>query len=416
LPDQLRGRPGRAIVVGGSVSGLFAAILLARRGWRVEICERNPTELAGRGAGIVTHPALYAALRAAGLEPPDDFGVELAGRRTYGPDGALIGALDFPQITTSWDRLFQLLRAAVPNGAYRLDKAFQSLTQDGDGVRVAFCDGASAEAELVVGADGFRSALRAAFLPGVEPAYAGYVAWRGVVDERDVSAAAQAALFDSFTFCLPPGEQMLGYPIAGPQQEGPRPHRRLNFVWYRPADERRELPRLLRDDAGADHDVSIPPPLIAKGVIAAMRAAAERTLAPVFAEAVRKTAAPFLQPIYDLAAPRLVFGRVVLVGDAAFVARPHVGAGATKAAGDAIALADALALEASMPAALARFERQRLDVGNRIIARARRLGAYLQAQRATREDPANAERFRSPEAVMRETASLAFLDEDLAAA
>ena len=89
------------------------------------------------------------------------------------------------------------------------------------------------------------------------------------------------------TFCLPPGEQCLGYPVAGPDNDLRPGHRRYNVVWYRPADEKAELQRLLTDDSGTTHTISIPPPLIRGEGIAHMRAAAERLLAPQFREIVR---------------------------------------------------------------------------------------------------------------------------------
>src|SRR5690606_30471686 len=141
--------------------------------------------------------------------------------------------------------------------------------------------------------------------------------------------------------CLPHGEQMLGYPVAGCGNDLRPGHRRFNFVWYRPARPA-ALERMLTDESGKRPDVSIPPPLFAGAVIEEMRAAAERVLAPLFREAVRRTRMPFLQPIYDLTVPRMMAECVALIGDAAFVARPHVGAGVTKAAEDALALADSL--------------------------------------------------------------------------
>src|SRR4030095_15333995 len=114
-------------------------------------------------------------------------------------------------------------------------------------------------------------------------------------------------------------EKVLG---AGP--------RRYNFVWYRPASEERELPQLLTDESGRTHALSIPPPLIAREVVARMRAAGRQVLAPQFNAMLALCAQPFLQPIYDLEVPRMAFGRVAILGDAAFVARPHVGAGVAK--------------------------------------------------------------------------------------
>ena len=97
--------------------------------------------------------------------------------------------------------------------------------------------------------------------------------------------------------------------------------------------------------------------------------------------------------------------RTVILGDAAFVARPHVGMGVTKAALDAAALADALRVHPTdLRAALAKFESSRRPFGAAVVRRARQLGAYMQAQVATPEERAMAEQYRTLEAVMTETA------------
>ena len=101
---------------------------------------------------------------------------------------------------------------------------------------------------------------------------------------------------------------------------------------------------------------------------------------PQFRQIVRLMDEPILQPIYDLESPRMAFGRVAILGDAAFVARPHVAAGVSKAADDAAALARGVAARSpTSPRALKRFEAARLPENHRIIERARHLGAYLQA-------------------------------------
>jgi len=136
-----------------------------------------------------------------------------------------------------------------------------------------------------------------------------------------------------------------------------------------------------------------------------MHADANALLAPQFAEVVHLQPQPFFQPIYDVESPQLAFGRTALVGDAAFVARPHVGMGVTKAGGDARAIADVLRQVDDVPAALREYETARLRFGAAVISRARHLGAYMQAQIKTPEERAMAERYRTPEAVMRETAT-----------
>ena len=141
-----------------------------------------------------------------------------------------------------------------------------------------------------------------------------------------------------------------------------------------------------------------------------MRADAERLLAPQFRQIVRLIEEPILQPIYDLESPRMAFGRVAILGDAAFVARPHVGAGVSKAAGDAAAIVRALAACGEVEPALRQFEKERLSVGQRIIERARHLGAFLQAEQRTEEERAHSARHSIPDAVLAETALVDFLE------
>ena len=394
----------RAIIIGGSIGGLFAALTLRRQGWDVQVFERVPAPLASRGAGIITHPELRAILAALGLDPHHDFGVAVTERMTLARDGGVVGTHKCAQVATSWDRMFRMLRGALPDACYTHGAELCAIETSGAGVRARFADGRQAEGDLLIGADGVRSSVRQILLGDLLPVYAGYVAWRGLLAERSVPPT----LFDRFGFCLPPGEQMLGYPVAGENNDLRPGHRRYNFVWYRPADERTALPDLLTDAAGQTRALSIPPPLIRPAVTASMRDAASRTLAPAFAAVVAATALPFLQPIYDLESPRIAFERCVLLGDAAFVVRPHVGAGVTKAAEDAAALAAALAAEPAAPDALARYQAERLSAGQRLVRRGRHLGAYMQAQLSTAEERAAAARHRTPAAVMAETALLDF--------
>jgi len=304
-----------------------------------------------------------------------------------------------------------MLREAFPAQAYRLGKELQRVERRGERIIAHFADGSGAEGDLLVGADGLRSTVRAGMLPEVQPAYAGYVAWRGLVDESALSPATHADIFDAMVFCLPPGEQFISYPIAGPDNDLRTGHRRCNFVWYRPAAEATELKRLMTDAAGRTHVLGIPPPLVRAEVIAELRAAARALLAPPLDEVVRLTPQPFLQPIYDVATTRMAVGRVALIGDAAFLARPHVAAGVTKAAEDAMALASALQADDDFEAALARFERARIPINRRVLDRGRDLGACLQPRPATPEVRRKVERHHTPEAVMTEIAVLDFLRE-----
>jgi 2-polyprenyl-6-methoxyphenol hydroxylase-like FAD-dependent oxidoreductase len=398
----------RALVIGGSMSGLLAALALKRHGWEVEIFERVAEPLAGRGAGIVAQPELKTILRALGLDADRDLGIEVAHRLMFSRDGQLTHKVPIAQTMTAWDRVFFLLQAALPEAHYHRGRELRRVEQGRTGVIAHFADGSTAEGDIMVGADGIRSTVRQQYLPEVAPLYAGYTAWRGLIPESAFPPALHKELFEHFSFCLPENEQMLGYPVAGPDNDLRPGHRRYNFVWYRPASEARELPRLLTDDSGRTHVLLIPPPLIAREVVAAMREAAAKVLAPQFNDIVGLCGQPFLQPIYDLEVPHMALGRVAILGDAAFVARPHVGAGVAKAAQDALTLAQALAANADVEGALKQFEQPRIGAGARVIARARHLGAYVQADLHTEAEREYAARHRTPEAVLAETAMMDF--------
>jgi len=399
-------RKRRALIIGGSMSGLLVGLMLSRRGWEVEIFERVEQELAGRGAGIVAQAELIGRLNGLGLDTRE-LGVAMTTRQILDRAGRVVATLECPQVLTAWERVYRVLRDAFPQDHYHRGRGLKSYRQENSGVVAQLSDGSAVAGDVLVGADGLRSTVRQQCAPEVAPLYSGYVAWRALLPESAIPPAIHRELFMLMTFCLPPGEQCLGYPVSGPDNELRPGQRRYNVVWYRPADEATELPWLLTDASGVTHSISIPPPLIRREAIAAMRAAAEQLLAPQFRDIVRLIDEPILQPIYDLESPRLAFGRVAVIGDAAFVARPHVAAGVSKAADDAAALTAALDAD-DIEAALRRFEAARLPDNKKIIERARHLGAYLQATQ-TAEERARSARHSIPQAVLAETAVLDFL-------
>ncbi|SRR5579875_394447 len=368
---------GRALIVGGSIGGLFAALILRRSGWEAEVFERSTGQLAARGAGIVTHPALIHALEISGAMPAASVGVEIDERMIIDCAGAPIRHMRLRQIVTSWTYLYDILRSALPADCYRSGHSLTGFEQTALGVSASFSNGESASGDLLIAADGIGSTVRALLMPNLSPAYAGYIAWRGLVKESALSADTHRLLADRFTLNLPPHEEILGYPVAGPDNSLRAGERYYNFVWYRPADSRK-LSALLIDREGVQHATSLPPGAVREETLEKMRRDADRCLAPCFAEVVRAAPHPFIQAIHELESPRLVFGRVVLIGDAAFLARPHVGMGVTKAAGDAVALGDALAADPDhLDDSLTRFERARLEYGTKIVERSRHLGQLI---------------------------------------
>jgi 2-polyprenyl-6-methoxyphenol hydroxylase-like FAD-dependent oxidoreductase len=369
----------RALVIGGSLGGLIAAHLLRGIGWDAIVFERNHEELASRGVGLGTHPQLIAILRRAGIDFDESMGITPSRGVCLEHDGSIIIEQPMTRALSGWSRLYRALLDLLPARSYRFGKKLARVVQDTDSVTAFFADGTSERGDLLVGADGLRSTVRAQYLPDVEPSYAGYVAWRAVLDEANVPPVLWREVVELYAFCLPEGEQCIGYPVPGRDNDTAVGRRAYNIIWYRPTD-RDSLLDICTDADGRHHAAGIPPPLIRPDVIARVKADAKAILAPQIAEIFVRTM-PFFQPIYDLASPRLVFGRVVLAGDAAFVARPHAGAGTTKAALDAACLADSIRdAVGDLAAGLAQYERLQWPFGKAIVELNREEGLYLSAQ------------------------------------
>jgi 2-polyprenyl-6-methoxyphenol hydroxylase-like FAD-dependent oxidoreductase len=391
-------RSRRAVIVGGSMSGLFTAAFLRRIGWAVDVFERSPVELVGRGAGITTHPELLEALETSGAGTRD-LGVEVARRITIDRQGRVIGERPLRQILTSWDRLQRLLRATIDPAHYHLGQAFERVEQDGREVRVHFAGGRIERADLLVGGDGIRSSVRAQIARDVQPIYAGYYIWRGAPNEADLAPETLASIFPYFVFFLPERQQVIGYPISGFDNDLRPGRRRYNFIWYRVGDARL-LREMCVDENGRQHDHSVPPPLIRKDLVARMRAEAEEIMPRAFLDCLRNIAQPFFTPIYDFSTPAIVSGRVALVGDAGASSRPHMGFGVAKAGGDAQALAQALDAHDDIDTALARYNAVRQPIGERIMLHGRKLGTHLGVDLKTDEDRRMWRLLQSYEAMM----------------
>ena len=355
-----------AAVVGGSIGGLTAALLLREAGWDVDVFERSPDVLEGRGGGIVLHPATVRYLVDRAGARTADIGVSVTWVHYLDGAGEVAHRQPCRYRFTSYDVLYRGLLESYGRDRYHL--AEECVGLDDPGLR--FASARLVPADLVVFADGINSFGRRLIAPKAEPRYAGYVAWRGTVEEAQIDPATVEALAGAITYHVLPAGHFITYPIPGLLR---------NWLWYWNVEPGAELDELLTGDDGTRYTTSVPRGLVAQDRLNELTRRAEASLPPPLATIVTGTPEPFIQVIMDLAVERTVSGRACLIGDAAFTARPHIAVGTAKAAEDAWTLATAVdGAGGDLGSALDAWSRQQIAVGAAAVKRSREAGNRLQ--------------------------------------
>jgi 2-polyprenyl-6-methoxyphenol hydroxylase-like FAD-dependent oxidoreductase len=331
----------KTVIAGGSLAGLMTGIVMKEAGAQVDIYERSDKVLDDRGAGIVMQAETETFLTQYARLKPEQTGVRLQYRQYLNQEGTPDSYQESPQLMTSWGLIYQALRGVFPSKNYHEGHALTDFSQTNQGVTAKFAGLGDVNADLLVGADGSRSFVRQKLMPEVKPRYAGYVAWRGVVPESSASPLLAKTFINHFTFQQMEHSHILCYLIPGPNGETQLGKRRINWVWYWNVPEA-DLSILMTGADGRERDFSVPPGQVGPEWVEKQNAIAAEVFCPQFLELWCTTEAPFLQPILDLAVPRMVEGRVAILGDAAFIPRPHTAASTAKAGANALALGRAL--------------------------------------------------------------------------
>jgi 2-polyprenyl-6-methoxyphenol hydroxylase-like FAD-dependent oxidoreductase len=368
----------RVGIVGGSIAGCAMAVAARRLGCDVTVFEASSCELEDRGAGIFIPLALrhelvangYLAPDAPYFHPPERLWVTADPKE---PTGRVMWRHDFPGAAHNWGVLWRGLRSLVPATVYRKGSAVRICRPESDGVTVILDDGSTERFHVLIGADGYRSSVRRTVRPDVQPAYAGYVLWRGNYDERLLADPALAAILDTgfLTVCFPGGHAII-YLIPGRDGRTGPGERRVNWAIY-------GSPPPGMDFA---EPISIPPGQVPRALADRLEEIVGQHLPRAWADLARTGGPDVLsvQPIYDHAVPTFVTGRVVLVGDAATLSRPHTAGGATKAMQEALALEAAGSTHGSWPELLAAFDEARCPAATEIVETSRLLGYGLVEQ------------------------------------
>ncbi|MER8236190.1 FAD-dependent monooxygenase [Streptomyces sp. NPDC094049] len=346
-----------AVVAGGGIGGLTAAVGLSRRGWHVTVCERASV-LTGVGAGIVLAPNALRALESIGLSPGSWAGDALPGQvglRT--PDGTWLTRSDSGSLSARHGTaaravhrgfLIDTLATALPVGTLRLGVSVTGVDDTGDSVTVRTSAG-DLRADVALGADGIRSVLRGQLFPGHRGLrHAGEAGWRAVLPGAGLPAQEAAETWGR-------GERFGVVPLSDGRVyvyatavSGPGARTGVG-----PADHHAELTRRF----GAWHD-PIP---------ALLDRLDQRTpdRVGILHHDFHELAAPL---------PRFHTGRAALLGDAAHAMTPNMGQGGCQAIEDAVVVAHLLASTDDAPVALAAYTEARHRRTTLISRRSRRLG------------------------------------------
>nr|WP_157528412.1 FAD-dependent monooxygenase [Kibdelosporangium sp. MJ126-NF4]CEL18439.1 salicylate hydroxylase, putative [Kibdelosporangium sp. MJ126-NF4]CTQ97922.1 salicylate hydroxylase, putative [Kibdelosporangium sp. MJ126-NF4] len=356
----------RVGIVGGSIGGCAAAIALRRAGCEVTVYERSASDLEDRGFGIAIPVPLREELVSAGYIDADMPVHNCAERICFVRDPAeptgqrKICHHPFQAVLNNWGVLWRNLRARVPDEIYRNSSAVRDLADDTDGVTVVTDEGRE-RYDVVVGADGYRATTRARVDPAAVPTYADYVLWRGTFPESLLDGRTPRELEQGLVWIGLPRGHGVCYLIPDPAPG----RRRVNWGVYG------SVPPRIRFDS----PTSLPPGRVTDELFDVLSRSMD-DFPPYWAEVIRRTPRPAMsvQPVYDSTIGTYTAGRLMVIGDAATITRPHTGAGATKALQDALALEQACHHSETWQQALATYDRARRPVGNDLVELGRRLG------------------------------------------
>ena len=367
----------KAAIIGGSMAGLFAANFLQRINWDYTIHEIVSEPLSGRGAGIATYNELAELVKlTTGFDKT--LGTKCSERIVLDDKNNIIFKTKYPQVFTSWQYLYDILLSNINKNNYFLGDECINIIKNNNETNVKFKNGKVIKADLVIIANGIRSKLKK-LVDNNEPEFAGYIGWRGLVDEGNLSKKTFDLMSEYFCFVLPQNQQFLTYPVAGSGQDGLKiGKRRINWLWYKPITNKK-YNELLIGKSGKIYEHGIPPQEIKDEFILSLKDEAKQKLPNSGIELLEKTEQILIQPIYDLRSEKMVKDNLITIGDCAFTARPHAGMGVTKAAFDCFDLVKNLSeiSENNLNDKLKIWQSKRVKEGYFLVNKSREMGSYI---------------------------------------
>jgi 2-polyprenyl-6-methoxyphenol hydroxylase-like FAD-dependent oxidoreductase len=380
-------KESKVAIIGGSIAGCAAAVALSRAGCSVTVYERTRGALHGHGAGILIDMSVRDDLVAAGYLDTGmraRFRNELTWLTRDGESlaGWTVGRQKARVMITNWQLLWHDLRDRVPPGVYQESSEVAAILPDVEGVTLEIGDGRREHFDVVVGADGGRSRMRGLVAPKTDPAPASYAVWRGDFPAERLSGIARSRFTEELVAVGFAGGHGLFYLVPEPHPEQLRQNWAIFTPvpgWANPGDPE----PLARGSVGAD-------------AVEFLRGLVEDQFPPFWAEVVRRTQPHeiSLSPVCDGTVPACASGTLLLIGDAATVVRPHIGAaaGPVKALEDAVVLERACRESGTWEGAIAVYDAERSTMGNALTEFGRYVGR-LQVEAAPDWSSLTPERF-----------------------
>lgn len=359
-------------IIGGSIAGCAAAVMLQRTSHQIMVFEQSTGNLPSRGAGVCIDKELHQALITQDYVDADMPYMELKTRPFFdGSSGRLLWEQPISGIALNWGVLYRNLRQRVLNQNYYQSAKVAYITSQENQVSLTLVDGRQFDLDLLICADGFDSQGRNLLFPEQFPKPVGYIAWRGLLSVGGVQTNDEYWHQIPY-FCFPSG-QMLFYYIPDHHE---RNRYLLNWIIYHRVSSE-EIQNFMTDRDGHLHLYAMPPGVMSTNVRQVLDALATRYSSPHMAEIVKRTPMPFIQNIFEINLPYLQKDRILLLGDAGILTRPHAASGAVKALQGVMLLDVILRQEDSIDKALSRWNQEQIPKEHHIFKLGQSFGQAL---------------------------------------
>jgi len=355
-------------IIGGSLSGSMAAIILGRAGHEVTVFERSKSGLVGRGGGLTTSKKVLDELKAQDIIDTDFpaspfYDLKMSKRTEEEPYlgvNPLTKAIDMHCV--HWGGLWSNLVKRVPDTSYLRGQTLVDAKDTGDGVSLSFENGATVEADVALFCDGYNSMGRRLLFPDNRIEYRGYLVWRGTLPDSAITDHAPLADHPRYSYTTMKGS-FVSFVVPSYEGSTKPGQRTINWAAYLPVPEDM-LHHYLIDAQGKKRDGTVPSGALRPDLDEELKTLMRSELPDYYADILSKSSGNQLQLIYTNSLDAYGHGRMCLIGDAGMVVQPMTGSGLFKGYSNSRDLAVALAGTTDVVKALEQWSSKQTQVAH----------------------------------------------------